>query len=51
MQEGARCLNLASSAAVALYEALRQNHFGGPKRSDATKDNTRLHSAEVVKGT
>lgn len=27
MKEGARCLNLASSAAIVLYEGLRQNNF------------------------
>lgn len=27
MQEGSRCLNLSNSAAIALYEALRQNGF------------------------
>lgn len=27
MNEGARCLNLASSAAIVLYEAFRQNNF------------------------
>lgn len=27
MKEGSRCLNLASSAAIVLYEALRQNDF------------------------
>ena len=29
MQENARCLNLATSVGVALYEALRQSHFQG----------------------
>lgn len=28
MQEGARCLNLATSAAIGLYEAIRQNSIG-----------------------
>ena len=27
MQEGSRCLNLSNSAAIALYEVLRQSHF------------------------
>ncbi len=29
MREGARCLNLSNSAAVLVYEALRQNDFEG----------------------
>ena len=29
MREGARCLNLSNSAAVLVYEALRQNEFEG----------------------
>ena len=29
MREGARCLNLSNSAAVLVYEELRQNDFEG----------------------
>lgn len=32
MQTGSRCLNLSNAAAVAVYEALRQNHFTSLKK-------------------
>lgn len=32
MMEGERSLNLCNSAAIVLYEALRQNHFQGMKK-------------------
>ncbi len=32
MMEGNRCLNLSNAAAIALYEALRQNDFNALKR-------------------
>lgn len=32
MQDGSRCLNLSNAAAIALYEALRQNQFTALKR-------------------
>lgn len=50
MQEGARCLNLATSAGIGLFEALRQNQFEGLKRSQPAKESAKLSKAEVVKG-
>lgn len=37
MLEGHRSLNLATSAAIVLYEALRQNHFNGKIGQEASK--------------
>lgn len=51
MQEEKRCLNLATSAGIVLYEALRQNHFDGLKKRDKTKESTRLIKKEVARGT
>ncbi|QVL58364.1 MAG: tRNA (cytidine(34)-2'-O)-methyltransferase [Simkaniaceae bacterium] len=41
MKEGSRCLNLSNSAAIALYEALRQKNFTSLKkqREGLTKQN------------
>lgn len=50
MLPGARCLNLASSVAACLYEALRQNHFPDLNSNQSSKESTKLMSAEVVKG-
>ena len=50
MRRETRCLNLASSAAIALYEALRQNHFELLKRADRTIDKAMLTTMEVVSG-
>ncbi len=50
MIEGQRCLNLATSAAVVLYEALRQNHFEGLKRADRMIDAAALNRTDVARG-
>ncbi len=50
MKEGARCLNLANSAAIVLYESLRQTHFALLKNKDSTSDKTKLSNNEVAKG-
>lgn len=42
-----RCLNLACSVGIVLYEALRQNHFLNSQKRIET---SRLRSAEVAKG-
>ena len=47
MSVKARCLNLACSVSIVLFEALRQNHF---LNSENTRDKKRLISAEVVSG-
>ncbi len=47
MTPNTRCLNLACSVGIVLFEALRQNHF---LNSENTIDSTRLKRAEVVKG-
>lgn len=44
MVEGTRCLNLANSAAIVVYEGLRQNR-------ERMKERTKLISTEVVAGT
>ncbi len=51
MIETARCLNLASSASVVLYEALRQTHFEGLKNMDEKMDSTALSTIDVARGT
>ena len=50
MMEKARCLNLATSAAIVLYEALRQNHFPFPKRAVNKQDKTIPINTEEVRG-
>lgn len=50
MIEGHRCLNLASSAAIVLYEALRQNHFSFPNNSEKKHVTNKLIEAEVTIG-
>jgi hypothetical protein len=50
MIEEARCLNLATSAAIVLYEALRQTHFEGLNSAHDTTVKAALKSAELVKG-
>lgn len=50
MKEGARCLNLANSAAIVLYESLRHTHFSLLKNTDITSDKTKLTNNEVAKG-
>lgn len=48
MAPNARCLNLACSAAIVLYEALRQNHFLNKEKNN---DKITLNNKEVVSGT
>lgn len=50
MQEGPRCLNLACSVSIVLYEAWRQNHFRFPKKIDETEERTTLANTDVAKG-
>lgn len=50
MRENARCLNLSNSAAIVLYEAMRQTHFSLLNKSDNINETNRLTSKEVVKG-
>ncbi len=46
-----RCLNLASSAAIVLYEGLRQLQFRFPENSEKKKDKQILIKTEEVTGT
>lgn len=50
MNSSARCLNLANSANIVLYEALRQTHFSGLKRANNKSDSTPLVSTELAIG-
>lgn len=50
MNSNARCLNLANSANIVLYEALRQTHFSGLKRANNKSDSTPLVSTELATG-
>lgn len=50
MVSGTRCLNLATSAAIVLYEGLRQTHFEGLNNKDRTNDKTTLQSSDVARG-
>lgn len=45
-----RCLNLASSAAIVLYEALRQTQFRFPEKRERTKESTALINTDEVTG-
>ena len=47
MSPQARCLNLACSVSIVLYEALRQNHF---LNSENRRETAMLSNAEVVRG-
>ncbi len=47
MSPKARCLNLACSVSIVLFEALRQNHF---LNSENTRERTTLSNAEVARG-
>lgn len=49
MLEGQRCLNLASSAAIGIYEALRQLSFFD-ERPPSKREMTMLKSSDVVNG-
>jgi tRNA (cytidine/uridine-2'-O-)-methyltransferase len=51
MVSGVRCLNLATSAAIVLYEALRQNDFHFLEKSERTNERTALIKSEEVTGT
>ncbi len=50
MRKEARCLNLANSAAIVLYEAMRQNQFLLLNSAEKMSDKTRLMSKEVASG-
>lgn len=50
MKEDTRCLNLANSAAIVLYEALRQTHFELLNKADKRIDNTALITMDVAMG-
>jgi tRNA (cytidine/uridine-2'-O-)-methyltransferase len=50
MAPEARCLNLANSAAIVLYEALRQIQFPFLENREETKQRTMLISADEVTG-
>jgi tRNA (cytidine/uridine-2'-O-)-methyltransferase len=50
MKEDARCLNLANSAAIVLYEALRQTHFSLLNKKEKTSDKQILMSSEDING-
>ena len=50
MRDATRCLNLASSVAIALYEALRQTHFELLNKADKTRERAALTAAEVARG-
>ena len=47
MAQSVRCLNLACSVSIVLYEALRQNHF---LNTESTIDKMTLNSAAVASG-
>lgn len=51
MAEGTRCLNLATSAAIVLYEALRQNHFCFSEKIETKKENAPLMTTAELRGT
>jgi tRNA (cytidine/uridine-2'-O-)-methyltransferase len=51
MIEEARCLNLANSAAIGLYEALRQTHFSFREKSERTNERTMLIKIDELSGT
>ena len=50
MRKETRCLNLANSAAIVLYEALRQTHFELLKSADKMIDKTMLNNMDVARG-
>lgn len=50
MKEEARCLNLANSAAIVIYEALRQTHFSLLNNTDNKSDKHMLTTKEVATG-
>lgn len=45
-----RCLNLATSAGIVLYEALRQTNYLALENKESTKDKTALTRTEEVTG-
>lgn len=51
MVAGARCLNLANSAAIVLYEALRQAQFPRLEKREKKKERTALMSTAEAAGT
>lgn len=50
MMENRRCLNLANSASIVLYEALRQNQFRFGAKSDRKNETSALINIEDVSG-
>lgn len=50
MNFDARCLNLANSANIVLYEALRQTHFSTLKRANSKSDSAPLVNNELAIG-
>jgi tRNA (cytidine/uridine-2'-O-)-methyltransferase len=50
MIENKRCLNLSSSAAIVLYEALRQNHFRFGNNKEKKTESTALNKTEDMTG-
>ncbi|HSX11090.1 MAG TPA: tRNA (cytidine(34)-2'-O)-methyltransferase [Chlamydiales bacterium] len=51
MAPEARCLNLANSAAIVLYEALRQTQFPFREKKERIREKQALMSREEVAGT
>lgn len=50
MIEGARCLNLATSVGIVLFEALRQNQSRFPEKRERMKETTALIKTDEVNG-
>lgn len=50
MKPDARCLNLANSASIVLYESLRQTHFSTLKRAKSKIDSALLVNNELANG-
>lgn len=50
MRQNIRCINLAASASIVLYEALRQTHFSALNTKESMSDKTKLNSSEVAIG-
>ncbi len=50
MTQAHRCLNLACSVGIVLYEALRQNHFLFPKNKERRNESRILTSKDVASG-
>jgi tRNA (cytidine/uridine-2'-O-)-methyltransferase len=50
MAPNSRCLNLATSAGIALYEAMRQTHFSLLENKETRNERTALINKEEVRG-